>query len=442
MDVARTSAGSEATADAGRKALFGVAAGWLFDGYETYSLILVGAIALRELLPADQLSQLPLYFAGLLAATLFGWATGGLISGILADYIGRKRMLMLTILCYAAFTGLSALAPSYGSLLVFRFLTGLGLGGEWGPGAALVGELWPPAQRGRVVAALQSVFGVGSVLAAVLWLVVGPLGEGAWRYMFVVGVLPALLVLYIRRGLEDPALWLAARQRRRAALERAAAGQALSAEEQHLVRFTLAHLFAAPELRRRLVLLFLMSLTTIVGYWAVSTWIPQYAGEVAARAGRDAQQWGAMAGMVSMLGSIVGYLTMGYLFDAWGRKPTIALYYAASLPAALIFFLAVRDPVPLLAAAAVNGFFVTGQFTWMAVYLPELFPTAVRASAMSFIFNGARYIAAFGPLCAGWVAESLGGISVAAASISLIYLLGLAVTPFAGPETKGQPLPE
>jgi MFS family permease len=128
------------------------------------------------------------------------------VSGVLADYIGRKRMLMLSILCYALFTGLSAVAHTYWMLLLFRFLTGLGLGGEWGPGAAMVSELWPPATRGRAAATLQSAYGVGILLASMVWLFVAPLGPASWRYMFLLGVLPAFLILYIRHGLDDPAL--------------------------------------------------------------------------------------------------------------------------------------------------------------------------------------------------------------------------------------------
>ena len=123
--------------------------GWMFDGYETYALILVAAVALRQLLAPDQLANLPIYIGGLLAVTLVGWATGGIIAGILADYIGRKRMLMLSILWYALFTGLTAFAGGYASLLILRFLTGLGLGAEWGPGTAILGESWPAKSRGR-----------------------------------------------------------------------------------------------------------------------------------------------------------------------------------------------------------------------------------------------------------------------------------------------------
>jgi MFS family permease len=224
--------------------------------------------------------------------------------------------------------------------------------------------------------------------------------------------------------------------------EREARGQAVAPEERGLLRFTMAHVVTDPVLRRRLVLLLLMSLTSVVGWWATSTWIPQYVGQVAAGAGYNAADWASHAGLVYNLGSIAGYISVGFLADAWGRKPTIMFFYAGSLLLVQILFLGVRDPTLLVATAAVNGFFTSGQFSWMPTYLPELFPTAVRGSAISLVFDTSRYVAAAGPLLAGWLAVSLGGINTAAALIGLIYILGLVVTPFAGPETKGQPLPE
>src|SRR2546425_3939395 len=146
------------------RALIASFLGWMFDGYETYALILVAGVALRQLLPPDQLASLPIYIGGLLAVTLVGWATGGIIAGVLADYIGRKRMLMLSILWYALFTGLTAFAGSYTSLLILRFLTGLGLGAEWGPGTAILGESWPARSRGRAASVLQSAIGFGLLM--------------------------------------------------------------------------------------------------------------------------------------------------------------------------------------------------------------------------------------------------------------------------------------
>src|SRR3989449_8161809 len=170
--AAREQGAPQALTAASWRALIASFLGWMFDGYETYTLILVAAVALHQLLAPDQLASLPIYFGGLLAVTLVGWATGGITAGILADYIGRKRMLMLSILWYAVFTGLTALSSTYLSLLFFRFLTGLGLGAEWGPGTACLGEFWPPATRGRAASILQSAIGFGLLIASGMWLVV------------------------------------------------------------------------------------------------------------------------------------------------------------------------------------------------------------------------------------------------------------------------------
>jgi MFS family permease len=423
------------------RALIASFLGWMFDGYETYALILVAGVALRQLLVPDQLASLPIYIGGLLAVTLVGWATGGIIAGVLADYIGRKRMLMLSILWYALFTGLTAFAGSYSSLLILRFLTGLGLGAEWGPGTAILGESWPSRSRGRAASVLQSAIGFGLLLASGVWLYVAPLGPDAWRYMFVLGVLPALSVLWIRTSVRDPDLWIAASERRRQARQRLASGLPVSREDRLLVGFTVKQILAIPDLRRRLLLLLVLSLSTIVAWWAVSTWIPFYAGQLAARAGGDAQRWVALAGLYYNLGGILGYFVFGVLADFWGRKPTMLLYYAGAVVLVLVLFRVVQDPSVFLVVAAVNGFFTLGQFAWMPVYLPELFPTAVRGSAISLVFDVTRYLAAAGPLLAGWLIVNLGGVSAAASIIGLSYLLGLLVTPFAAPETKGRPLP-
>jgi MFS family permease len=360
---------------------------------------------------------------------------------VFADYLGRRRTLMLSIVLYAAFTGLSAVAQCYWMLLAFRFLAGLGLGGEFAPGTTLVAELWTSARRGRAAGVLASALGVGCLLASGLWLLVGDLGHGAWRVMFLLGVLPALLLLWLRRSVEDPAIWQEADRRRRAARQTTRVGRRLSEDERRLMRFTIADLFASPDLRRRTLLLLVMSLATIVGYWGVATWVPQYAGHVAARAGYTAGRSGPLAGLLYSVGAIAGYLVLGMLGDLWGRKPTIGLFFAGSVVVALAPFLIDDDLVLFMAAATINGFFTSGQFAWMTMYLPEVYPTAVRGTGTAVVFNSAGYLAAFGPLVAGWVVESLGGIAHAAALMSAIYLLGLVATPFAAPETRGQPLP-
>ena len=184
-----------------------------------------------------------------------------------------------------------------------------------------------------------------------------------------------------------------------------------------------------------------MSLTTVVGWWSASTWIPEYAAHVRAIGGSQPQISSSMVGLMFSIGSVAGLLALGLLADSLGRKATIWLYYLGALLFSLCYFLLVRERDAFLTMAAANGFFSTGQFAWMTIYLPELFPTRVRGTAMSLVFDSSRSIAGLGPLLAGWLISSFGGIGTAAAGMSLIYVVGLLVTPFAGPETKGKPLP-
>jgi MFS family permease len=258
--------------------------------------------------------------------------------------------------------------------------------------------------------------------------------------MFVIGVLPAFLLLYVRRAVHDPALWVAANQQRREASKRIEGGTA-SDQDRELAQFTLARVLSDPRLRSRVGLLFLMSLSSVVGWWSVSTWIAQFAAQLATNAGHQPQHWASLAALMFNAGSIAGYLVFGWLADRFGRKPIAWLYYLGALGFSLCFFLLVNDGDILLVTAAMNGLFTSGQFAWMTIYLPELFPTRVRGSAISVVFDSSRSIAALGPLLAGWLVSSFGGIGTAAAMMSLIYVVGLVVTPFAGPETKGKPLP-
>ena len=414
--------------------------GWMFDGYETYGLVLVMAPAVHQLLTPERLSRASVYMGGLLSATMVGWAAGGIAAGVAADYIGRRRTLMLSILCYAIFAGLAAISWNYWSLLIFRFLTGVGLGAEWGPGAAIVAEFWPPESRGRAGGVLHAAHGIGFLLASGLWLLLSPLGPSSWRYMFLIGIIPAFLLLYLRRWVDEPALWVASSHRRREARQRLESGGS-SSDDKKLVQFTLARILSEPEMRRRIVILLVMSVTTVVGWWSASTWIPEYAASVRTQGGGQLQVSPSTVGLIFSIGSVAGLLVLGLLADSLGRKPTIWLYYLGALLFSLCYFLLVRERGWFLTVAAANGFFSTGQFAWMTIYLPELFPTRVRGTAMSLVFDSSRSIAGLGPLLAGWLISLFGGVGTAAAWMSLIYIVGLLFTPFAGPETKAKPLP-
>jgi MFS family permease len=172
------------------KALIASNLGWTFDGFEVFALILTVGAALHQLLDASEYRLIPVYAGAIIAITVFGWGAGGLLGGILADYIGRKRSMTLTILAYSALTGLSALSWNWWSFALFRFLVGLAIGSEWATGASITAELWPDHARGKGGAFLQSGYPIGSILASGVWVAIGTLGPDAWRYMYLVGVLP------------------------------------------------------------------------------------------------------------------------------------------------------------------------------------------------------------------------------------------------------------
>jgi MFS family permease len=425
-----------------RRALVASWLGWTFDGFETYALVLAGSAAVTSLGTSGQLQQLPAYVGALVAATLLGWAVGGIVAGFAADYIGRRRTLMISILWYALFTGLTAFVPDYWWLLALRFITGMGLGAEWGSATALIGELWPDRSRGRAAAVLQSGFGVGAVLAALTWFLLQPVGTEAWRYLFLVGALPALVVLYVRRAVHDPEMWTEIRDRRRKARAAAAGGGQVSAGDRELLRSPFTAVFSQPHLRQRALRLLLITVVSVVGLYSVSAWIPQFTGQLATHAGQSGGTWAANAGLVFNAASVPGYLLLGHLADRWGRKPTMLLYYAGSALIIPIFFFAVSTPGVALVAAGVAGFFILGQFAWMPIYMPELFPTAGRATAISTVFNSARIAGSLVTLATGLLISLLGGISTAATTVGVTsYVIALCVIWFVGPETKGQPLP-
>lgn len=425
-----------------RRALVASWLGWTFDGFETYALVLVGSAAVTSLGTSGQLQRVPAYVGALVAATLLGWALGGIVAGFAADYLGRRRTLMISILWYAVFTGLTAFVPNYWWLLALRFVTGMGLGAEWGSATALVGELWPDRSRGRAAAVLQSGFGVGAVLAALTWLLLRPVGPEAWRYLFLVGALPALVVLYVRRTVHDPEMWTELHNRRRTARVTAAGGGQVGPADRELLRSPFTSVFSQPHLRRRALRLLLITVASVIGLYSVSAWIPQYTGQLAKHLGLPAGAWAANAGLVFNAGSVPGYLLLGYLADKCGRKPTMLGYYAGSALILPIFFFAVSTPGVALVAAGFAGFFILGQFAWMPIYMPELFPTAGRATAISAVFNSARIAGSLVTLATGLLISLLGSISTAATTIGVAsYVIALGLIWFVGPETKGQPLP-
>lgn len=422
------------------KTVFASNLGWMFDGYETFALILVVGVALRDLLDPSQFSQIPGFAGTVIGITLLGWGIGGVIGGVLADYIGRRRTMIFAILAYSITTGLSAFSWDWVSFVMLRFLVGIAIGSEWSTGASLTAEVWPDNARGRGAGLMQCGFGIGFFLASFTWLFVSGYGQGAWRIMFLIGVIPAVFTLWLRRGIPESEKWHRSNEKRKSAQAKKRSGGSLSEEDHALTRFKFADLFADPEIRRRTVILFLMSLTTTVAWWGISTWVPPFIAGIAGKAGLPAQTWASYAGMSYNIGAICGYIGLGFFADNFGRKPVVMIFFAASLVLTPLLYWWTTDLHLLLVVAAINGFFTLGQYSWMSVWLPELFPTRMRATGMAFTFNSPRFIAFLGPMFAGALIAQLGGVSNVAVTFSLIYILGFVLVPFL-PETVGKPLP-
>lgn len=429
-------AGSRRNARIGREQLGSLASanlGWFFDGFETYSLILTVAFVLKDLLPAGSRHDIPLYAGATIAITLFGWAIGGLAGGVIADYIGRRRMLLWSMAFYALCTGLTALSWSWLSFAILRFVTGLALGSEWGTGTSLVAETWSDSTRSKAAGIMQSGLGIGFFVASLAWHFISPLGTNAWRWMFVLGVLPALVVVFLWRRVPESGEWIAATKRKPGGRRRRGA---ISMRE-----LTILELLRDPQLRKVTLIASVMSLVTTVAWWGISTWVPAYVSQVAAGRGLSGSAWSSNAGMIYNAGAIVGYIALGFIADRIGRRWTTFGYFALSLALTPLLFLGPANMALLVPIIVLNGMFTLGQYTWMAVWLPELYPARLRATGVSFVFNAARFIAFLGPLLAGAIITHLGGYGTAATAFGCIYLVGIAFCFFL-PETKGRPLPQ
>jgi len=420
--------------------LWGSFLGWMFDGYEQYAIVIALPSALQTLLKPYELRRQSLYFGIILSVTLVGWGIGGLAGGILADYVGRKRMMMYSVLIYAAFSGFSAFSQSFTMLAVFRFITGLAIGSEWSTGVTLITETWPDEARAKGCGFLQSAIGAGMLLAVSFWYGLAhfnPHGSQNWRILFLLGALPALLVLYLRKGLEESDRWIIAVEQEKL---RALKEKGTSSNARGKRPFTLTAIWRNPMSRKRLLLTSLLSLSTVIGWWAVSTLLPQFTNELA-RARHAGDNWGNRAAIVYLIGAITAYCTSGFMIDALGRRWFVALAYFGALVMTPVTYLWSGSLLVFLLVVLVNGFFTQGCcYAWMAIYVGEMFSSPVRATACSFVFNSPRFVAAAFTVGAGLMIEIFGGTSRTAVILGCVYVLGLVI-PWFLPETSREPLP-
>jgi MFS family permease len=409
--------------------------GWAMDGYETYALVIVIGPALGALLTPAEQHNTALYAGLTIGITLLGSGVGGLIGGTLADYVGRKPMMLWSIGAYSLLTGLTALSTSVWMLIALRFLTGLALGSEWSTGTSLIQETWPERSRTMGAAIVQSGFGFGSLLAALSWMLIGSFDPTAWRAMFVLGVLPALVAVFLRTRVPESQRWIDATSRR----DRP--GSRIRPAGQPRGRLTIIRIFSSPEHRKTMLLTIALSVVTIAGWYAISSFLPPFAKAIATRDGIAGAYWAQLAVVTYTIGSIVGYLGSAFIADRFGRRNLIILFLVGSLVMTPITYLWPGNIQGFLFVAGINGIFTLGGFAWMPLYLPELFATTIRSTALSTVFNSTRLIAWLGPIVSGSLVVLFGGIAPAAMWMGSVYVLGLLAVPFLK-ETKGLPLPE
>ncbi len=381
-----------------RRAFTAAALGWMLDSFDVmlYSLVLAALIQ-------DPVLQLSTATAGTLGAlTLLAAAAGGVVFGVVADRVGRKQTLMAAVLCYSVFTAACGFAQTVPQLAVFRILLGFGMGGEWATGATLVSKTFAPRHRGKALAFVQSAWAIGYALAAVVNLLVMPVW--GWRGVFFVGVIPALLTLWIRQRVEEPEEW-----------------QRTPPSE----RGRMAQLFT--EGRGRLTaLLTLMNACTLFGWWGLNLWVPAYLNLPEARGGMglsaSTMSWFVIAMQAGMW---LGYVSFGYLADAAGRKRT---YVAFVLMAAVLLPLygQVRTPGLLLALGPFVAFFGTGHFSGFGAVIADLFPSEVRATAAGLCYNLGRIASAAAPFVVGELAGTRGFGAAFAVAGAAFLLAGVS----------------
>jgi MFS family permease len=399
--------------------LLAAKAGWMLD-------------AMDFMLYAMAVGQLRSYFgfndavAGLLGTvTLVMSGFGGLIFGYIGDRLGRTRALMGTILIFSFASLGAATSQTILQLLLWRALLGIGMGGEWASGAVLVSETWPAAHRNKAVSIMQSGWAIGYILAALIAAAVlgsPALGRDAWRWLFVVGVVPALLTIWIRRNIKEPAAWLSRRER-------------------HTTHGNPFAIIFSRALAGRTLLIILLGSTVQFAYWGIFFWLPAFLSRPIAQGGAGMGVVGSLAWLIPVqIGAYLGYLTFGFIADRVGRRRTFIVFMVAAAALVPIYGQMARSPLALMLLGPVLGYFGHGYFSMFGSLVAELFPAAVRATGQGTSYNIGRMAGAVAPYTIGAVATLPGiGIGLALATTSAFFLLA-ALLVFTLPDRSGQEL--
>jgi len=402
------------------KAFYAALLGWTLDAMD----LLLFAFAVGSIGKVFNLSEA--WVGALFSVTLFSSAFGGAVFGVISDYIGRVRALTYSILLYSLFTGISAFAPTVTFLLVCRVFLGFGMGGEWASGEVLVAEKWPNEHRGKVIGMVQSGWGIGYILAAILaTLIIPNLHEGVtytvpilgiqmdgldlgWRILFLVGVLPAFLVFYIRRNLDEPEVW----------------------KKNKVI---LKQIFA-PDLLRYTITATLLTSLCMIAYWGLYFWLPQF---LASDKGVGLDTKGFIWIIPINIGAFIGCNTFGFISDKVGRRPVFVAYLL--IMAVLVWFFGHATTLKeVLILGPFVGFFGTGFYSGFGAIFAEIFPTRARGTAQGFCYNVGRGVSAIAPPMIGYIV-SLHGFAIGLTTVS-VFAVAAAVVVMTLPETKGKAL--
>jgi MFS family permease len=434
---------------------------WLFDCLDQQIFILVRKDALKYLLPPGlDGSQIGVYSGYATSIFMVGWATGGLIFGSVGDWFGRAKTLTLTVLLYSVCTGLSAFSTGWIDFAIYRFITGMGVGGVFGLAVTLVADSLPAQARTGALGTLQALSAVGNISSGLIYLFIGRLVEGgtiaanmSWKVMFLVGALPAFLCVFLQLKLKEPEAWVRARQEGKA----------------NGVKFgSYTELLGDPTIRHRALFGMLLCVAGIIGVWGIGFFAPdlvrdvitnnltekgvpqeQVAAEAAKLVGRN--------GIYQNIGAFIGMISFTYLAQAIGRRLAFVLAAIAAMVATIFYFQTFNGAEDLW-MSSVMGICQMALFAGFAIYLPELFPLRLRSTGTSFCYNVGRYVAATGPFTLGQLQSQLaekavlanpdsptlariGAFRDACTYMSAIFLLAIVAVAFL-PETKGKPLPQ
>jgi len=371
--------------------------GWMLDAMD----VMLYSFALTAVRSEFQLSGAA---SGALAALpLVTSAAGGMLFGWLSDRYGRARALMWSILTFSLLTAFTATAHSVGELVFWRALVGVGLGGEWAAGSVLVAETWPEQHRGKAIGLMQSAWAIGYLLAAVMAAVVLPVW--GWRPLFVLGVAPALVTLWMRRGIREPARWR---------------------QPSHSIGGAAAALFRAP-MRRNVLLMTALCSCLLFGYWGLFTWLPAYLSSPIDKGGAGLSVVKSSAWIVPLqVGAFFGYISFGFLADRFGRRPAFLTFVLTTAVLVPVYGLLGRNAALLLALGPLVGYFGHGYFSVLGAMAADLFPAELRTTAQGFCYNIGRALAGFAPVTVGALADRQ-GIGVALAFTAVFFVAGAAM---------------